>query len=228
VNDHGDDIRYGLLLAVIVAVYLLSAFTTAGWVKTAQVILFLDVALIAVRTSRIRRRIKIGVFIGVAGASAVAMILTLAVPDGRAAGVAYLWMALVLMCAAGLVLYRVLASGHDVTLQSIFAAISAYMIMGLMFAALYAAISKFDGGIFFADGNAGNIKTFQYFSFTTLTTLGYGDFTAATSGGRALAVMEALFGQIFLATLVARLVSAYRGSPARLDAGEAHVQVTVP
>jgi hypothetical protein len=212
VSDHGNDIRYGLLLAVIVAVYVLSAFTNADWVKTAQVILFLGVGLIAVRTSRIRRRTKIGVFIGVVGASVIAMILTLAVPDGPAAGVAFLWMALVLLCAAVLVLNRVLASGQDVTLQSIFAAISAYMIMGLMFAALYAAISKFSGGVFFADGNAGNIKTFQYFSFTTLTTLGYGDFTAATSGGRAVAVMEALFGQIFLATLVARLVSAYRGS----------------
>ena len=56
--------------------------------------------------------------------------------------------------------------------------------------------------------------TFQYFSFVTLTTLGYGDFTAAGNGGRALAVIEALAGQVVLATLVARLVSAYR-TPAR-------------
>jgi hypothetical protein len=48
---------------------------------------------------------------------------------------------------------------------------------------------------------------------TTLTTLGYGDFTAAGNGSRAIAVMEALTGQVFLATLVARLVAAYR-SPA--------------
>ena len=58
------------------------------------------------------------------------------------------------------------------------------------------------------------IRTYQYFSFTTLTTLGYGDFTAGGSFGRAVAVLEALTGQIFLATLVARprarLVSAYR------------------
>ena len=64
-------------------------------------------------------------------------------------------------------------------------------------------------GPFFTDGQPVNAQTLQYFSFTTLTTLGYGDFTAAGSLGRALAVLEAMAGQIFLATLVARLVSAY-------------------
>ena len=58
----------------------------------------------------------------------------------------------------------------------------------------------------------GNTQTFQYFSFTTLTTLGYGDFTALENSGRAVAVMEALTGQVFLATLVARLVAAFRTS----------------
>ena len=64
---------------------------------------------------------------------------------------------------------------------------------------------------FFADDQPANTQTFQYFSFTTLTTLGYGDFTAAQDGGRSIAMLEALTGQVFLATLVARLVSAYRG-----------------
>jgi hypothetical protein len=68
---------------------------------------------------------------------------------------------------------------------------------------------------FFTDREIANTQTFQYFSFTTLTTLGYGDFTAAGSGGRAIAVMEALTGQVFLATLVARLVTAFRGTAGR-------------
>ncbi len=65
---------------------------------------------------------------------------------------------------------------------------------------------------FFANRQPGNTQTFQYFSFTTLTTLGYGDFTAMDSSGRAVAVLEALTGQVFLATLVARLVAAFRTS----------------
>jgi Ion channel len=98
-------------------------------------------------------------------------------------------------------------------MQSIYGALSAYIIIGLMFAAFYAAIEHLGAGHFFANGQTASTQTFQYFSFTTLTTLGYGDFTAAGSGGRALAVMEALTGQVFLATLVARLVTAFRASP---------------
>jgi len=79
-----------------------------------------------------------------------------------------------------------------------------------MFAACYAAIQRLDTQDFFASNEPANTQTLQYFSFTTLTTLGYGDFTAARSGGRSLAVMEAVTGQVFLATLVARLVSAYQ------------------
>ena len=70
---------------------------------------------------------------------------------------------------------------------------------------------------FFANGQHASPQTFQYFSFATLTTLGYGDFTALQNSARAVAVIEALAGQVFLATLVARLVAAFRGpsQPAR-------------
>jgi hypothetical protein len=93
--------------------------------------------------------------------------------------------------------------------------VSAYLIIGLMFASCYAAIDHLGVPPFFADNQPATSQTFQYFSFTTLTTLGYGDFTAVGSGGRAVAVLEALAGQVFLATLVARLVSAYGGISAR-------------
>jgi hypothetical protein len=128
-------------------------------------------------------------------------------------GAADLWKALMLLTTVVLVVRRVLAQ-PTVTIQSIYGALSAYMIIGLMFAACYSALHHLGEPVFFADQQPANTQTFQYFSFVTLTTLGYGDFTAAQSGGRAIAVLEAMSGQVFLATLVARLVSAYRG-PAR-------------
>jgi hypothetical protein len=88
--------------------------------------------------------------------------------------------------------------------------LSAYIIIGLMFASGFAAVNYLSTTDFFANNEPANTQTFQYFSFTTLTTLGYGDFTAGESGGRSIAVLEALTGQVFLATLVARLVAAYR------------------
>jgi hypothetical protein len=75
--------------------------------------------------------------------------------------------------------------------------------------------------MFFAQGTPGNLRSdFQYFSFTTLTTLGYGDFTAAGSGGRAVAMLEAMTGQIFLATLVAKLVASFRMTGSSRDSAD--------
>jgi len=122
-----------------------------------------------------------------------------------------IWTGLLLLATVTLIVRRIL-SFPTVTEQSIYGAISAYLIIGLMFATFYAAMAKMHGGYFFAAGRTGNARTFQYFSFTTLTTLGYGDFTAQYNSGQAIAVVEALTGQIFLATLIARLVAAFRGT----------------
>ncbi len=98
----------------------------------------------------------------------------------------------------------------QITEQSIYGVVSAYMMIGLIFAAVYLAMFSFSHQFFVHGPN--DTKTFQYFSFTTLTTLGYGDFTAASDAGRAVAVLEAMVGQMFLATLVARLVAGFRWS----------------
>jgi len=79
-----------------------------------------------------------------------------------------------------------------------------------MYSAFYAAMYYLSGRVFFVGNQPGTPSNFQYFSFTTLTTLGYGDFTAASNGGRAVAMLEAMTGQIFLATLVAKLVASFR------------------
>jgi ion channel len=207
--------RFGLLLLILIFTYLLSAFTSGAWVNAVQIVLFLAVAVLAMRSGRLgRRTIRVVIVVGIGGTmAAVTLAITHSADAG--AGVANLWAALVLLGAVVIIVGRVL-SQRTVTLQSIFGAVSAYMILGLMFAAIYNAMNKFDGGTFFANGATGTIKLFQYFSFTTLTTLGYGDYTAMDTSGQAVAVMEALLGQVFLATLVARLVAAFRApAPAR-------------
>ena len=204
-----ESLRFGLLLLVLIAAYVISAFTSDAVTGAIQVVLYLAVLSLAVLTSRLSRRVaQFVILIAVVG-SAGAFALALS-PSGYAHGAADLWIALMLLFGVVLILSRVFAQ-REVTVQSIFGAVSAYIIIGLIFAAIYSAMYRFGNNTFFAHGETANIKTFQYFSFTTLTTLGYGDYTAAGSGGQAVAVMEAVFGQIFLATLVARLVAAFRG-----------------
>jgi hypothetical protein len=127
-------------------------------------------------------------------------------------GVASVWTAALLVVIAAAIVRQILALS-EVTMQSIYGAISTYLIIGLMFAALYSAIYYLHNHMFFAHGRPGHTTSdFQYFSFTTLTTLGYGDFTAAGAGSRAIAMLEAMTGQIFLATLVAKLVAGFRST----------------
>jgi voltage-gated potassium channel Kch len=63
---------------------------------------------------------------------------------------------------------------------------------------------------FFSNDDSGNVSDFLYFSFTTITTTGYGDFVAGTRIGRSFAVTEALIGQIYLVTVVALIVANLR------------------
>ncbi len=200
--------RYGLLLSVLVGSYLLSSFVSAQWVTAVQVALFGIAIVLAVRSSALPSLASwIALLIIVVG-TGIMIGLSLGTRAERAAG--YVWIAVVLLGAMVMIVHRVLSFG-SVTVDSIFGAVSAYLVLGMMFAAIFGAIDHLGGGHFFAGGQPANTKTLQYFSFTTLPTLGYGDFTAASSGGRSVAILEALTGQVFLATLVARLVAAFRG-----------------
>jgi len=206
--------RFGLLLIVLTGSYLLSAFATGRWIDALRVILFAAAALLALRSSLLSPRTSRLILTAVLAGSAIMLAVSLTTETG--AGIASIWAGLVLLFTVVLIVHRVLSIA-TVTIQHIYGALSAYLIIGLMFAAFFAALNSLGGGHFFADGQPATTQTFQYFSFTTLTTLGYGDFTAAASSGRSVAVLEALTGQIFLVTLVARLVAGFRVPGERRD-----------
>jgi hypothetical protein len=210
--------RYGALLALLIASYLLSAFFSDSWTNDLQLGLFTIAGLLEIRNSPVRRRTaRLVVALGF-----VISLLMIVVADhlggyeGR--GIASIWKGLLLLLIVATILRQILAA-RQVTLQSIYGAISAYLIIGLMFSAFYAAMYYLHSGEFFANHRQGTLSNFQYYSFTTLTTLGYGDYTASSNGGRAVAMLEAMTGQIFLATLVAKLVASFR--PAAASGGAA-------
>jgi hypothetical protein len=104
-----------------------------------------------------------------------------------------------------------------VTFDKICAALCSYLLIGMVFATLYSLLEFLDPGTFLAGGEVipqGDPRAFYgsgagqatYFSFTTLTTLGYGDLTGGTPVAKNLSVLEAIIGQIYLVVLVARLV----------------------
>jgi hypothetical protein len=101
----------------------------------------------------------------------------------------------------------------SITIETMFGVLCLYLIVGLFFGTAFAAIEEVGGTSFFHQLSTATTNDFLYFSFATLTTVGYGDLTAATNLGRALAITEALLGQIYLVSVVAVIVSNLR--PAR-------------
>src|ERR1700733_10054694 len=186
----GPGARYGLLLVTLVAAYLVSAVTHSNWAAAVHVGFVVVIALLAVRHSRLGPRATTAAISGLL-VTAVAAGFGATSANTTAEGIAALWNGLLLLMTVVIIIDRVLGLDR-VTAQSLYAALSAYLLIGLMFAGFFGALGFLAHGPFFANGQPVNTQTLQYFSFTTLTTLGYGDFTAAGSGGRAVAVLEAL------------------------------------
>jgi len=199
--------RYGLLLITLIAAYLFSALGHSRHAGPLHIAFVTAIGLLALRNIRVRAGRAV-LAVGLLLASAIAAGFCVTSANRIAEGIGSLWSALVLLMTVVIIIERVVRLSA-VTEQSLYAAFSAYLLIGLMFSACYSAVSFFTSEPFFAGQQPVNPQTLQYFSFVTLTTLGYGDFTAAGSLGRSVAVLEALGGQVFLATLVARLVSLY-------------------
>ena len=98
----------------------------------------------------------------------------------------------------------------QVTARTLAAAISAYLQIAIAFTFIFLLINTYDGGNFFAEHQP--LTNYMYYSIITISTVGYGDLTAAHSAGHAFSALEALIGQIYLVVLVAMLVSLYTTS----------------
>ncbi len=126
------------------------------------------------------------------------------------------WLWVLLAAVTPVVIVRRLLKAEKVTYQALAAAISAFLLIALLANYAYLAVDSVSSTPFF--GTEESTTVFMYYSMVTITTLGYGDFEAATNFGRFLSVGEAAVGQIFLVTFVASLVSlgaARLGKPRR-------------
>ena len=94
-----------------------------------------------------------------------------------------------------------------VTSETVLGALCSYVLLGLTFAFVYLAVSEFRDAPFFAQEGVHQQSEYLYYSFVTLTTLGFGDLSPTVGLPQALTALEALIGQVFLVTLVARLVT---------------------
>lgn len=100
---------------------------------------------------------------------------------------------------------------HGVTPQAVAGALTLYLLVGLVFAWVIGFTSRVEDAQYFAQQAHASTSQIVYFSFAVLTTTGFGDLTAATHLGRALAVVEMLLGQLYLVTVIGVLVGNFAG-----------------
>ena len=92
-----------------------------------------------------------------------------------------------------------------------FGVLCIYLLIGMLFSYAYALVGDAQSEPFFHSGIDPDLSDYLYFSFATMTTVGYGDLAAATDLGRSVAITEALTGQIYLVTVVAVIVGSLSG-----------------
>lgn len=196
---------YGLLLILIVASII---GTAAAGQSAVGLIVFLvlqgGVLIFAIWTSRAGRRVLRASLIAVPVVVVVAAVLTASESDSAVTTVRGV-SALLSLAAIGAIARRVGAHPR-VDGATILGALCIYLLIGTFFAFLFATVAAVGDAPFFVGVTEPRYIDFLYFSFVTMTTVGYGDFTAATDLGKMLAVSQAVFGQLYLVSVVALVI----------------------
>ena len=203
--------RFGavFLLTLLLCVFLIVA-PDADWARAFALALQSAALIVVVATSRASAAVRRART--VAG-GCVALVILVAVAAGLLPG----WVVYGLGAGMSVVIPFAIVGGlvrlmrlRGVTLQTVAGALAIYLLLGIVFAWLYAFFDQTSDDPFFT-GVAGAVTQGSrvYFSFTALTTTGFGDLAAATDVGRALVVLEMLIGQLYLVTVIGVLVGRF-------------------
>jgi Ion channel len=196
---------YGLVLLMIVASFLLVASAPArSWSQAVFVFVQTVTLITAFWTSGLwhdRRPVLLVAAVGLVAAAG-----QIASGSDTAIGIVGLVDVVLIVATCAVIGLGVFDQG-EVNRQSVLGAVSIYVLIGMFFTFAYGAAASLGSGAFFAQGTDGTPSIRLYFSFVTLATLGYGDYTPAGEVGRTLAIIEALLGQLYLVTVIAVLVA---------------------
>jgi hypothetical protein len=204
-NSHS----YGVVLALVIAGFLVAAVApAAAWSDSLMLLVQSTTLVVALWTAGLARgnsTLSL-TLIAASVAVAVANIIWSGTDFSAASG----------LLAAGLVVATITSIAFgigdqlEVSARSVLGAISIYILAGMLFTLAYGVLAALGSGPFFAQGTDGTRPVRLYFSFVTLATLGYGDYTTAGDLGHILSVVEALIGQLYLVTVVTVIVSRAR------------------
>ncbi len=206
-------------LAVSLIAYLLTdALFPGNRVLTYTILAMLIVSgPLATARTRLHRFGSIGLALLMVAAGYLSVVLA----DARISLAAHLIAAAFFLHLIGTISRGLLLEQTRVTGETLWAAVNIYILFGLFFAFLYSAVllswpDAFAGGML-ENRHPLPTQSMVYYSFVTMTTLGYGDITPKIRIAATLAYVQALIGQLYVAILIARLVSMYNAPDVRKE-----------
>jgi hypothetical protein len=200
---------FGLVLASVLLTYVLaSLLTNRGWSAVILCLATSATSLIALTSAHVRPRL-FRTALYMSGATILLAAIGAAGGGRFWLSVATVVQVVLLTVAMGAVLRRVVAADR-VGSRTILGALSVYAVLGILFTFVYGFVERVQGGPFFEGHPHPAGGDFLFFSYTTLTTTGYGNLVPGGQPGRMISGLEMMIGQIFLVTLVAGLVSLWR------------------
>jgi hypothetical protein len=208
---------YGSVLILILLTYVLSVSMTQTWGRSLVLLVQIGTVWLALHVSGARRGVRTFAATLLAVASLVAAANLIWGAGDLTTPVVFMTSA-VLYIIAPLSILRAIVLEREVDREIVLGAIDAYLLIGMFFAFAYQALGAVGSAPFFEGGVQGTVAESLFFSFTTLTTTGYGNLVPAANPGQTFAVMEMLIGQLFLITAVAKVINAWR--PARWRAAD--------
>jgi hypothetical protein len=205
-----ESIGYGVVLGLIALTYGVSVTTDNGWAAAVVILVQLLVLRIVLIVSHARRAVRAVadvLLVSAAIATLVAFFLgNHFAPDATLTAVFFAISAL-LYGIAPLSIVRDTITRPQIDEQTLLAAIAAYLMLGMFFAFTYRFVGAVQVAPFFGQTGSETMANYLFFSFITLTTTGYGNLVPAENPGQSLAVLEAIVGQLFLVTAVAKIVN---------------------
>src|SRR3954469_20536369 len=198
---------YASLLVLLLANFLLlEVIDDVRWGAVGSTLLAAVALVVAISDPETGHRVTRRHWLLIGGCVALAPLVLLINSDSLV-GLTYLLpVALLVPATLPITLQRILRQ-RRVTYETVLGALCTYVLLGLLFAFAYLALDAIRDGLFFVQPGPHVESEYIYFSFVTLTTLGFGDLSPAVGLPQALTALEALVGSVFLVTLVARLVT---------------------
>lgn len=200
---------YGLVLGLVLITYVLTSLLgNRGWPAVVLTIATSATTVVSLVSSHVKAGF-VRAAIWLSALTVVLVAIAAATDQETLLNVASLVQITLLAVAMAAVLGRVVQSAA-VDSRTILGALSVYAVLGILFTFVYGTIDRLQSSPFFEGVAHPEGSDFIFFSYTTLTTTGYGNLVPAEQPGQMIAGLEMMIGQVFLVTLVAGLVSLWR------------------